>query len=57
VATVAVGGGGPTNAALFAARILALDDPALAQRYAAFREAQTAKVAAKDEALQRKLEA
>lgn len=55
VASVAVGGGGPMNAALFAARILALQDPGLAKRYAAFREEQTKKVAAKDAALQAKL--
>jgi len=55
VASVAVGGGGPMNAALFAARILAVADAELAQRYATFREEQTAKVATKDAALQQKL--
>jgi 5-(carboxyamino)imidazole ribonucleotide mutase len=55
VASVAVGGGGPANAALFAARILALEDAALAGRLAAFRAAQTAAVAAKDARLQAKL--
>ena len=55
VACVAVGGGGPANAALFAARILALSDPALAERLSAFREDQAAKVAAKDERLQSRL--
>ena len=55
VATVAVGGGGPTNAALFAARILALSDPSLAERYAAYREGMTAKVAAKNDKLQERL--
>jgi len=55
VATVAVGGGGPTNAALFAARILALSDASLAERYAAYREGMTAKVAAKNDKLQERL--
>ena len=55
VACVAVGGGGPMNAALMAARIMALSDPALAERYVAFREEQTAKVAKKDAALQARL--
>ena len=55
VATVAVGGGGPTNAALFAARILALSDPELAERYAAYREGMAAKVNAKNEKLQDRL--
>jgi 5-(carboxyamino)imidazole ribonucleotide mutase len=56
VASVAVGGGGPANAALFAARILALGDDALARRLAAFRASQTDAVAAKDARLQAKLE-
>jgi 5-(carboxyamino)imidazole ribonucleotide mutase len=55
VATVAVGGGGPKNAALLAARILALSDPELAERYAAFREEQAAAVGRKDEALRARL--
>lgn len=55
VATVGVGAGGPINAALFAARILALSDAGLARRYAQFREGQTARVAEKDAALQKKL--
>ncbi len=55
VASVAVGGGGPANAALFAARILALSDETLAQKLAAFREEQAAKVGQKDERLQEKL--
>jgi len=56
VATVAVGGGGPANAALFAARILALGDEALAARVAAFRSSQAETVAKKDARLQAKLE-
>ena len=55
VVSVAVGGGGPQNAALFAARILALSDPELAERYAAFREEMAARVTQKDEALRSKL--
>ena len=55
VAAVAVGGGGPMNAALFAARILALADPKLAKRLAAYRAEQTASVGKKDEALQQRL--
>ena len=46
VATVAIDGA--TNAALLAAQILALSDDALAQRFADYRAAQTAKVEAKD---------
>jgi len=57
VASVAVGGGGPLNAALFAARILALSDAEIARRLAAQRVEQTAGVARKDQELQRKLAA
>ncbi len=55
VAAVAVGGGGPMNAALFAARILAISDEKLAQRLASFREEQAAAVVRKDESLQQRL--
>ena len=55
VASVAVGGGGPANAALFAARILALGDAQLAKRLAAFRAEQTRGVEQKDARLQSKL--
>jgi len=55
VAAVGAGAGGPVNAALFAARILALSDEGLAQRYAAWREQESARVAQKDAALQSKL--
>ncbi|MEW6072254.1 MAG: 5-(carboxyamino)imidazole ribonucleotide mutase [Planctomycetota bacterium] len=55
VATVAVGGGGPANAALLAARILALADPALAARVQALRAEQADAVARKDARLQEKL--
>nr|WP_211211346.1 5-(carboxyamino)imidazole ribonucleotide mutase [Elioraea tepidiphila] len=44
VGTLAIGKPGAINAALLAAAILALSDPALAQRLAAFREAQTGSV-------------
>jgi 5-(carboxyamino)imidazole ribonucleotide mutase len=44
VATQAVGEAGARNAGLLAARILALSDPALAARVAAFNAAQTAAV-------------
>ena len=56
VAALGTGVGGPVNAALFAARILALSDPALAGRLAAFRRSQGEKVAAKDAALPKKLQ-
>jgi 5-(carboxyamino)imidazole ribonucleotide mutase len=45
VATLAVGDGGARNAGLLAARILALADPALAQRLAAYGAKLTASVA------------
>jgi len=44
VATLAIGEAGARNAGLLAARILALSDPALAERLAAFAAAQTAQV-------------
>jgi 5-(carboxyamino)imidazole ribonucleotide mutase len=44
VGTLAIGRPGAVNAALLAAAILALSDPALAGRLAAFRAAQTASV-------------
>ena len=44
VGTLAVGEAGARNAGLLAARILALSDPALAERLAAFAAAQTAAV-------------
>ncbi len=43
VATVAIGSAGAKNAAHLAARILALGDPALAERVAAFRDEQARK--------------
>ena len=44
VATLAIGEAGAKNAGLFAAAILALSDPALAERLAAYRASQTAGV-------------
>ena len=44
VATMAIGAAGAVNAALMAASILALSDPALAERLSAWREALTASV-------------
>ncbi len=44
VATFAIGEAGATNAALYAAAILALSDPALAKRLSTFRDAQTTRV-------------
>ncbi|WP_292023416.1 MULTISPECIES: 5-(carboxyamino)imidazole ribonucleotide mutase [unclassified Brevundimonas] len=45
VATLAIGEAGAANAGILAAQILALSDPALAQRLTAFRAAQTDSVA------------
>jgi len=45
VATLAIGEAGATNAGILAAQILALSDPALADRLSAFRTAQTEAVA------------
>jgi 5-(carboxyamino)imidazole ribonucleotide mutase len=55
VATFGTGSGGPVNAALFAARLLALSDPELDQRVKAHRKTQSEKVAQKDAALRAKL--
>src|SRR5690606_17054475 len=44
VATLAIGRAGATNAALLAAAMLAVEDPALADRLDAWRKAQTDKV-------------
>jgi 5-(carboxyamino)imidazole ribonucleotide mutase len=46
VGTLAIGRAGAVNAALLAAAVLALSDPALAKRLDSFRSQQTAKVAA-----------
>lgn len=55
VAALGVGAGGPVNAALMAARILALGDADLARRLARHRDAQAQKVLEKDAALQKRL--
>jgi 5-(carboxyamino)imidazole ribonucleotide mutase len=52
VATVGVGSGGARNAGLLAAQILALSDPALQEKYAAYKRSLVAKVQAKNAALQ-----
>ena len=49
VGTLAIGKAGAVNAALLAAAILALSDPALRARLAAYRKAQTEKALADDE--------
>ena len=55
VASLGAGVGGPINAALMAARILALSDAQLAKRLVEFRKSQEKAVLAKDQALQKKL--
>lgn len=55
VASVAVGGGGPANAALFAARILAVSDERLRTRLSELRRRQGEKVLEKDARLREKL--
>lgn len=55
VVSVAVGMGGPRNAGLFAVQILATSDPQLQQSLAKFKHDLTAKIAAKDRALQESL--
>ena len=55
VATFGVGAGGPVNAALCAARVLALGDAKLAERLARFRKSQGEAVLKKDAALQARL--
>lgn len=52
VATVAIGKAGARNAGLLAVAILALGDPSLRARLAAYREAMTREVQAADRALQ-----
>lgn len=48
VATMSIGRAGAKNAAIFAVQMLALKDPELAEKLAAFRKRQTEKVLAKD---------
>ena len=52
VATVGAGMGGPRNAGLLAVQILALSDPTLGDKLAAFKEKLNKKVAAKNAALE-----
>ena len=52
VATVGVGGGESRNAGLLAVQMLALADPALQEKYTAYKRALVEKVLAKDAALQ-----
>jgi phosphoribosylaminoimidazole carboxylase PurE protein len=56
VAALGAGAGGPINAALMAARILALSDAPLAERVKRLREVQRDKVLEKDAALRARLE-
>ena len=53
VATVGVGTGGARNAGLLAVQILALSDPALRERFAAFKQGLAEKIAAKNDSLQK----
>ena len=55
VATVAVGKAGAKNAGYLAGQMLAIADPALAQRIAADREANRQKILKANEALQARL--
>ncbi|MCK6460025.1 MAG: 5-(carboxyamino)imidazole ribonucleotide mutase [Planctomycetes bacterium] len=51
VATFAIGKAGATNAAVFACRMLALNDPALAKKLASYRDAMRTKVERADDEL------
>ncbi|MBF0342200.1 MAG: 5-(carboxyamino)imidazole ribonucleotide mutase [Magnetococcales bacterium] len=55
VATMAIGKAGAKNAALFAARILALHDPDIAEEYRSFRAKMAEEVTSKHQALQNRL--
>lgn len=57
VATMSIGKGGARNAGILAAQILALQDPALRERLEVFKRKLAEDVEAKDEALQRELNA
>jgi phosphoribosylaminoimidazole carboxylase PurE protein len=54
VATFAIGKAGATNAAIFACRMLALNDPAMAKKLAAYRDSMRVKVERADEELRGK---
>ena len=53
VATMGIGAAGAKNAVLMAARVLALQDPGLAEKLARQREAQAAQVLEKDEEIRK----
>lgn len=55
VATMAIGRAGAKNAGLLAVQILALENKALAEKFAAYKASLAAEVDAKDAALQQKL--
>lgn len=56
VASVAVGMGGPRNAGLFAVQILSTADPALREKFVEFKKSLVAKIQAKNDKLQAKIE-
>ncbi|MBF0214340.1 MAG: 5-(carboxyamino)imidazole ribonucleotide mutase [Magnetococcales bacterium] len=56
VATMAIGKAGAKNAALLSVRILALEDPELAERYRDFKSRMAAEVTQKHQALQARLQ-
>ena len=55
VASVAIGGGGPANAGIFAAQIIALSDPALGERLQARKRALLDSVEEKNRRVQKKI--
>jgi phosphoribosylaminoimidazole carboxylase PurE protein len=55
VATMAIGKAGARNAGLFAVQILALGNPALAEKYTAFRQEMAAGIETKSQAVQERL--
>ena len=55
VAAVAVGGGGPVNAALLAVQIIAQADPGMREKYRAFKESLKEKVAMANAGIQEKV--
>ena len=55
VATVGAGMGGPRNAGILAVQILALADDSLRQKLTAFKQKLSDKVAARNEALKKKI--
>ncbi|MDP6636352.1 MAG: 5-(carboxyamino)imidazole ribonucleotide mutase [Phycisphaerae bacterium] len=57
VACMAIGGAGATNAAIYAAEILATSDKKLAAKLSRFKKAQARKVAKKDSDLRKSLQA